>query len=277
MRFDSERYLSKYLESFSRRNFAGPLDLPSMEDIGKLERSLINLFYPANSKCTLEEAVNEAMIDFALNLHSSLVYKDILSEEAAEKVIDDLMSHMGEIRRLVKKDAIAGLEGDPAAKSLMEVIICYPAFRALSVYRVAHHLFTLGVPLLPRMMSEYVHSLTGIDIHPGATIGESFFIDHGTGVVIGETCVIGCGVKLYQGVTLGALSFPKNEGGNKKRHPTIEDNVTIYANATILGDIVIGANSTIGSSCWIKTSIAPNSLVTNADPEIIIRQKRSRS
>lgn len=149
--------------------------------------------------------------------------------------------------------------------------------KALCVHRVAHHLYKLGVPLVPRMMNEVMHMQTGIDIHPGAEIGKSFFIDHGTGVVIGETTVIGENVKIYQGVTLGALSFPKDGCGlllrGLKRHPTIEDNVTIYANATILGDITIGKNSIIGSSTWIKEDVPSDSLVFTPQPEIRIRRR----
>ena len=152
--------------------------------------------------------------------------------------------------------------GDPAAKSNEEVILSYPGLEAILVHRIANFLYINGVPVIPRIMSEHVHGKTGIDIHPGASIGESFFIDHGTGVVIGETCIIGDNVKIYQGVTLGALSVKKNLQ-NKKRHPTIEDNVTIYANATILGgETVIGKNSIIGGNTWVTESVLENSVIT---------------
>jgi serine O-acetyltransferase len=155
----------------------------------------------------------------------------------------------------------AAFRGDPAAKSYEEVILSYPGFEAITVHRLAHFFWNAQVPLIPRMMSELAHSRTGIDIHPGATIGESFFIDHGTGVVIGETTIIGKNVKLYQGVTLGALSVKKEEG-NRKRHPTIEDDVTIYSNATILGGAtIIGKGSTIGGNVWITESVPPNTMV----------------
>jgi serine O-acetyltransferase len=164
------------------------------------------------------------------------------------------------IRELLKKDIQAAYEGDPAAKSLTEVIVSYPCVQTITVYRLAHELYLLGVPLIPRMMSEFSHSKTGMDIHPGAEIGEFFFIDHGTGVVIGETTVIGNNVKLYQGVTLGALSFPRDPRGKLikglKRHPTIRDNVTIYANATILGgETVIGEGAVIAANAWIVNSV----------------------
>src|SRR5262249_14368504 len=151
----------------------------------------------------------------------------------------DLLRRLPGLRTLLDKDVQAAFEGDPAAKSYPEIIFCYPGLEAVTVYRIAHELLLLGVPLIPRMMTEHAHSQTGIDIHPGARIGPSFFIDHGTGVVIGETCDIGTHVKLYQGVTLGALSFPRDAAGNiirgMKRHPTLEDDVVVYANATILG------------------------------------------
>ena len=181
-----------------------------------------------------------------------------------------------EIRGLLIKDVEAAYAGDPACKSLDEVIFCYPGLEAIAIHRLAHALHVLDVPLIPRMMSEKAHSWTGIDIHPGATIGDHFFIDHGTGVVIGETCVIGNWVKLDQGVTLGALSFPKDEMGQllrtTKRHPTIEDNVIIYASATVLGgDTVVGHGSVIGSSVWLTYSVAPGTTVTIEKPNLKLK------
>jgi serine O-acetyltransferase len=167
----------------------------------------------------------------------------------------------------------ANFRGDPAAKSFEEVILSYPGFQAITVHRLAHYFWKAQVPLIPRMMSEMVHGSTGIDIHPGAEIGESFFIDHGTGVVIGETTVIGSNVKLYQGVTLGALSVKKEEG-NRKRHPTIEDDVTIYSNATILGgETVIGRGSIIGGNVWITESVPPNTTVYTYAGEHVLRNR----
>ncbi|MCA0133749.1 serine O-acetyltransferase EpsC [Winogradskyella alexanderae] len=169
----------------------------------------------------------------------------------------------------LKKDAEAIFRNDPAAESLSEVYLAYPGFYAISVYRMAKEFYLLGLPLIPRLMTEFAHQVTGIDIHPGAFIGESFFIDHGTGVVIGETATIHNNVKIYQGVTLGALTV-KKELMNKKRHPTIENNVTIYANATILGgDTVIGENSVIGGNAWLTHSVDKNSIVTHS-PQIEI-------
>lgn len=181
----------------------------------------------------------------------------------AEQTVLALIEALPEIRRKVHTDAQAALQGDPAAHSIEEVILSYPGIEAVMVYRLAHFLHINGVPIIPRIMSEYIHGKTGIDIHPGAVIGDYFFIDHGTGVVIGETCIIGKNVKIYQGVTLGALSVRKDMS-NKKRHPTIEDAVTIYAGATILGgETVIGSGSVIGGNVWITDSIKPESKVYN--------------
>lgn len=180
----------------------------------------------------------------------------------ASEISKKLLEQLPDIQRLLFKDAQAGFDGDPAARSVDEVILTYPGFYAVFVYRVAHVLFLKNVPLIPRMMSEHAHSITGIDIHPGAEIGEYFFIDHGTGVVIGETTVIGNHVKLYQGVTLGALSTKKGQKlAGSKRHPTIEDNVTIYSGASILGgETVIGKGSTIGGNVFITKSVTQDTL-----------------
>ena len=172
----------------------------------------------------------------------------------------------------------AAYDGDPACKSLDEVIFCYPGLEAITVYRLAHVLYELDIPFIPRMMTEWAHSRTGIDIHPGAKIGEHFFIDHGTGVVIGETTEIGEHVKLYQGVTLGALSFATDGDGNlvrgHKRHPTLEDRVVVYANATILGgETVVGHDAVIGSSVWLTQSVAPNTTVVLEKPKLKMRSE----
>lgn len=175
-------------------------------------------------------------------------------------------------------DVRAAYLGDPAATGNDEIIMCYPGFHALLIHRLAHELHLQGVPLLPRMMAEHAHRISGIDIHPGATIGRSFFIDHGTGVVVGETTVIGDKVKMYQGVTLGALSFPTDPNGTLKRgfkrHPTIEDNVVIYSNASILGDVVIGKGSVIGGNAFLSHSVEPYSKVTQERPSLKIRRRR---
>jgi serine O-acetyltransferase len=183
-----------------------------------------------------------------------------------------------DLRFRLSDDVQAAFDGDPAATSIDEVIFAYPAIYAITIYRLAHELNLQGIPLLPRIMTEHAHSITGIDIHPGATIGSGFFIDHGTGVVIGETTIIGNRVKLYQGVTLGALSFAMDEEGRmvrgKKRHPTIEDDVVIYAGATILGGTtVIGRGSVIGGNVWLTRSVPPFTRVVISEPELVIDSK----
>lgn len=190
----------------------------------------------------------------------------IPSSPPLESVFTSLLEHLPEVRRQLQTDLVAAYQGDPAAKSVDEVVLCYPAFKAISTYRLAHVLYVDGVPLLPRMMTEYAHRLTGIDIHPGARIGDSFFIDHGTGVVIGETTTIGCNVKLYQHVTLGAKSFEVGEDGTLvkgiKRHPDIGDRVVIYSGATILGgETQIGNDCIIGGSVWLTHSVPAGKMV----------------
>ncbi len=189
------------------------------------------------------------------------------------------LKKLKDLRRILAEDVRAGYQGDPAAKSFDEIIFGYPSILAISTYRLAHELHLQGIPLIPRMIAEYAHSVTGIDIHPGAVIGRHFFIDHGTGVVIGETSVIGDYVRIYQGVTLGALSLPMEEKGDQlrrmKRHPTIEDHVTIYAGATILGgETVIGAGSVIGGNVWLTRSVPPDTTVMIELPELRYREEK---
>ena len=188
----------------------------------------------------------------------------------------EFLERIPDVRRVLATDVQAAYDGDPAVRTLDEVIFCYPGLEAVTIHRLAHLLHRLGVPLIPRMMAEWAHSRTGIDIHPGATIGGHFFIDHGTGVVIGETCEIGSHVKLYQGVTLGALSFQTDGEGNlvrgTKRHPTIEDRVVIYANATVLGGGTrVGHDSMIGSNVWLTRSIDPRTTVVLERPKLRMR------
>jgi serine O-acetyltransferase len=202
-------------------------------------------------------------------------------EAVAQKKSFELLKRLPGVRGQLELDVEAAFVGDPAAKSFPEIIFCYPGLEAVTVYRIAHELLLLGVPLIPRMMTEYAHSKTGIDIHPGARIGPSFFIDHGTGVVIGETCDIGAHVKLYQGVTLGALSFPRDAAGNiirgMKRHPTLENDVVVYANATILGgETVIGHHAVIGSNVWLTQSVEPNTVVSLEKPSLRIKGPGTR-
>ena len=185
-----------------------------------------------------------------------------MATDRAEHFIEKLP----EIRRILATDVVAAFNGDPAAKSFGEIISCYPIIKELTIYRMAHELWLLDVPLIPRMLTEMAHSETGIDIHPGATIGEYFTIDHGTGVVIGETCIIGRNVKLYQGVTLGAKSFPLDADGNPikgiPRHPILEDDVIVYSNASILGRITIGRGATIGGNIWVTQDVPAGASIT---------------
>ena len=222
------------------------------------------------AKHNLSMLIEDVM--FNLNRQVGLVIQD---KQEAERICLAFFREIPKVRALVQTDLQAAYDGDPAATSKEEIIFSYPGLFAITVYRLANVLYRMGVPMIPRIMTEHAHSVTGIDIHPGATVGEYFFIDHGTGIVIGETTVIGDRVKIYQGVTLGALS---TRGGQdlrgKRRHPTIEDNVTIYAGASILGgNTVIGRNSVIGSNAFITESIGPETRVTTKCQELEIRVK----
>ena len=210
----------------------------------------------------------EALCSFERELTQEVASELSLKNESAkaEEIVGRFVESLPEIKHLILTDIQAIYEGDPAAKSKAEVVLCYPGFFAISIYRIAHVLYQLGVPLIPRIMTEYAHEKTGVDIHPGATIGEYFCIDHGTGVVVGETSTIGQHVKLYQGVTIGAKSFERDAHGNLvkggKRHPDIGDYVVIYANATILGGTTkIGDHATIGGSAWITFSVGAGETV----------------
>ena len=202
---------------------------------------------------------------------------DCHTEERSREAVMALLKALPDLRDMARSDIDAAYAGDPAARSTDEIIISYPAVKAIEIQRLAHILYKHDVPFIPRMMTEYAHSITGIDINPGAEIGKGFFIDHGTGVVIGETARIGNNVRLYQGVTLGALSFPKDSCGmlvkGLRRHPTIEDNVTIYANATVLGDVTIGAGSVLGGNVWVTESLPPGTKVV-ASAENLIRYRK---
>jgi serine O-acetyltransferase len=201
-------------------------------------------------------------------------------DEQGHRLALQLLEAIPALRKALAADVRATYEGDPAAKSTDEIIFSYPGILAITVYRIAHLLLNLGVPLLPRIMTEYAHSVTGIDIHPAAKIGKSFVIDHGTGVVIGETTIIGNNVRIYQGVTLGALSIPKgasDEFRGKKRHPTIEDDVIIYSGATILGgETIIGARSVIGGNVWLTESVPPDTTVVIETPRLIYKSKKQK-
>jgi len=195
-------------------------------------------------------------------------------ENKAKILTEKFIERLPELRRLLAFDAKAAFIGDPAAKSIAETIFCYPSIMAMTYHRIAHELYKLGVPLIPRIISEMAHSRTGIDIHPGATIGDYFFIDHGTGTVIGETCIIGNNVRIYQGVTLGAKSFPLDEKGNPikdiPRHPIVEDDVIIYSGATVLGRITIGKGAEVGGNVWITESVPAGTKVLKNPPSVVI-------
>ena len=269
--------------------------LPDKTSVIQILDDILEVIYPGYHG---EKHLEESNIDYHIGDLLDSIYTRLTEEiyrsvrPACELSVDlcthcyaiaedqtlDLLHRIPDLRRQLSQDVQAAYDGDPAAKSTDEVIFAYPAIYAVSVYRVSHELSRIGVPLLPRIMTEYAHSRTGIDIHPGATVGKGFFIDHGTGVVIGETTVIGDGVKIYQGVTLGALSFAKDAEGQivrgKKRHPTIEDDVVIYSGATILGgDTVIGKGSVIGGNVWLTRSVPPHTRVIISEPELVIDSK----
>jgi serine O-acetyltransferase len=250
---------------------------PDKDVIVDMTGKLMRILYPGysmdktyriyNAKHNLSMLIEDVM--YHLNQQLSLVMED------AEGVSIAFMERLPQVRALAQTDVDAAFEGDPAATNADEIIYCYPGLYAISVYRLAHVLYELHVPMIPRIMTEHAHSLTGIDIHPGATIGEHFFIDHGTGIVIGQTTVIGSHVKIYQGVTLGGLS---TRGGQSlrgaKRHPTIEDNVTIYANASILGGgTTIGHDSIVGANAFITESIPPCTTVTNQSQQLNLKSR----
>ena len=260
---------------------------PDKEIIIDMIGKLLRIVYPSysqektyriyNARHNLSMLIEDVM--YNLNHQIGLVLQGTMEAEAAKKKAQELslqfFREIPAVRAVAQTDVEAFFEGDPAAFSVDEIIYCYPGLYAITVYRLAHILYTMGVPMLPRIMTEHAHSITGIDINPGATIGRYFFIDHGTGIVIGETTVIGKRVKVYQGVTLGALS---TRGGQnlrgKRRHPTIEDNVTIYAGASVLGgDTVIGRDSVIGSNAFITESVAPNPTVTPKNKEMQFNTK----
>lgn len=236
----------------------------------KTEAFTRNLFY---TLFDAEACVEQNIQDLEKEFHEIFHMACKINPKRCVNVWDEFLQQLPSILKSLNEDAQQLVENDPASNSIEEVYLSYPGFYAIATYRFSNALLKLNTPLIPRMMSEYAHSRTGTDIHPGATIGKHFFIDHATGTVIGETCVIKDYVKIYQGVTLGALQVSK-EMKNIKRHPTVEDHVTIYANATILGgETVIGANSTIGGNVWITSSIPPNSTVYHT-PETKLKPKK---
>lgn len=271
-------------------NHAGGANLPSRESIEHLLHGLDELIFPGfreneeldhdNLQLITSEKIYHLARELVREVEKSMAFSsrngtcscgNESCHAVAELIVDDFFDELPAIRSALALDMQATFRGDPAAKNIEEVVLSYPGFDAITVHRLAHFFWNRQVPLIPRMMSEVAHGRTGIDIHPGAAIGESFFIDHGTGVVIGETTIIGKNVKVYQGVTLGALSV-KKEAADRKRHPTIEDDVTIYSGATILGgETVIGRGCTIGGNVWITASVPPNTMVYTQTGEQKIR------
>ncbi|NOY75244.1 MAG: serine acetyltransferase [Kiritimatiellaeota bacterium] len=264
-------------------------NLPNKSEVEDILSNLMEIVFPgfAGKKIlslrTVKYNVGETLSDIYTKLSDQIMRAmryncamdhcdDCDTPALTEHAVRSLISALPEIRDTMKLDVRAAYDGDPAAKSLDEIILSYPGVKAITIQRFAHILYLENVPLIPRILCEYAHSTTGIDIHPGARLGEAVFIDHGTGVVVGETTVLGDNVKLYQGVTLGALSFPKDSTGKiikgAKRHPTLENNVTVYAGATILGDIVIGEDSVIGGNVWLTESCAPDSKITIQTPDL---------
>ncbi|QDT69906.1 Serine acetyltransferase [Planctomycetes bacterium MalM25] len=300
---DLPRLTERLVATYDRVSTLHHLDhcpLPKYCDVVSAVQDLMEILYPGYRQ---REGLHRANVayyvgDLLDRLHDKLtkqIGRALRHEAVRDGVVGDcesaedyealgqaktmlFLDRLPELRETLATDVQAAYDGDPACKGPDEVIFCYPGLEAVTVQRLAHLLYELNIPFIPRMMTEWAHCRTGIDIHPGATIGPCFFIDHGTGVVIGETCVIGSHVKLYQGVTLGALSFPKDDSGelvrDTKRHPTIEDRVVVYANATILGgDTIVGHDSVIGSSVWLTKSVDPSSTIVIEKPKLRVRNE----
>ena len=252
-------------------------EVPSMTKAHRFIENLIYFLFPfkVDKKCT-EALIELNLAQLQIDLKDILVPLEPILSESISLVSDKFFQKIPSIYKSLVKDAQLFVDFDPAARSRESVILYYPGFYAISVYRLAHELYKLKIPYLPRMISEHAHSKTGIEIHPGAEVGDHFFIDHGTGVVIGETTVIGNNVKIYQGVTLGALSVSKSMRG-KKRHPTLEDNVIVYSGSTILGgDTVIGHDTVVGGNVWLTKSVAPFSVIYH-ESKVVIRESKDET
>lgn len=286
--------VDKIMENYERYGGIDHLDgedVPSKQVVIAVLQDMFAILFPGyvgkvemtkiNTRSILSETLHSTYVRLVRELERSLKYICRKVEKCpvdvcfgrAEVVAKEFLENIPEFRILLRGDIQAAYDGDPAAESIDEVILSYPCVLAIATYRMAHELYIRGIPLVPRIMSEYAHSVTGIDIHPGAKIGKNFFIDHGTGVVIGETAKIGDNVKIYQGVTLGALSFPKDEKGQvvkgRRRHPTVGNNVVIYSGATLLGEkAIIEDDAVIGGNVWITSSIPSGTTVTIAPPEL---------
>ncbi len=255
-------------------NLAREIIFPGYFDDTAMNTNSIGYYIGVNTEKLYALLADQIMAGLCFECAGSEPMDETEVHKISHQLAAEFVAQLPEIRRVLATDVEAAFLGDPAAKSRGEVIFCYPAIRAISNYRIANALVNIGVPLIPRIISEMAHSETGIDIHPKAVIGEYFSIDHGTGVVIGATSIIGRNVKLFQGVTLGAKSFPLDDDGNPikgvPRHPIIEDNVVIYAQATILGRITVGANSVIGGNVWVTNSVTPNSKLVQFKPRDLL-------
>lgn len=309
----TQAILTSYVDH-EKTQRVGEAFLPSRDRIVELVDRVRQLLFPGffgqkeltqeNIKFHVGNMLASLMAELGEQIYHCLCYGEVGEGEPcrveADKIAREFLSGVPALREELSRDAEAAFDGDPAAKSIAEIVYSYPGYYAVSVYRIAHKLLSLNVPLMPRIMTEHAHSLTGVDIHPGARIGKSFFVDHGTGVVIGETAIIGDHVKIYQGVTLGARSFPKDELGRVRkdlqRHPTIEDDVTIYANATILGgktiirrgaviggnatvfgeQIEIGAGARVGSNTFVSDSVEPGATVVPNAPALRVHRTEEK-
>jgi serine O-acetyltransferase len=291
-----DRIVDTY-DTISTINHLGGRPLPSQEAVADILTGLKEVLYPGyfGRRTFTPVNIRYHIGDRIWQVHRLLleqIYLGIVHgcrhtegqcgtcNEVARDLSVEFLRRIPRLREFLETDVQALYDGDPAAKGVEEIIFSYPGLEAVTVYRIAHELWRMDVPLLPRIMTEMAHSATGIDIHPGARIGRRFFIDHGTGVVIGETCKIGDNVKIYQGVTLGALSFPKDAKGElirgQKRHPTLGDNVTIYSGATLLGgETVVGEGSTIGGNVWLTHSVPPGSVVMMEEPALVVADKKA--
>lgn len=295
--YNTEKLIDEIVATYqgdSGINFIDVTNLPVRDKILEILNSLMEILFPGytgkrmvtrdNVKFVVGDILHFVRGELSAQIELSLKHMCRINEcegcdcqTKAAEAADALLAKLPEIREMLKLDVQAAYDGDPAATSFEEIVLSYPSIGTVAIHRIAHELYLQKVPLIPRIMSEYAHSKTGIDIHPGAKIGKRFFIDHGTGVVIGETAIIGNNVKIYQGVTLGALSPAAGQIlRDVKRHPTIEDDVTIYAEATILGDIIIGQGSTISGNSWLNKSVPAGTTVLMSKPKSLYRQKGGR-
>jgi serine O-acetyltransferase len=295
---NTEKLVNDIVETYegdSGINFIDVTNLPVRDKILEILDSLIELLFPGytGKRAVTRDNIKFIIGDILLQVKSELTSQIELALthacrinkcstcDCAKKAADatnQLLNKIPAIRQMLKLDVQAAFDGDPAARSFEEIVISYPSIRTIATHRIAHELYLLDVPLIPRIMSENAHSKTGIDIHPGAVIGKSFFIDHGTGVVVGETAVIGNNVKFYQGVSLLAISIPKDAQSiqDVKRHPTIEDDVTVYAEATILGNITVGKGAIVGANAWIRESVPPAVTVAMVKPKSVIKHHEKK-